>query len=81
MSYKVKYVRSSIVKKELFQVKQGKNVTKIRISADAKDKIYKFLDSKVVEGVEELIAKLPRKSKGSNKGDLKRITILNEDFE
>ena len=75
MSYKAKYIRSSIVK-ELFV--EGE--TKIRISADAKDKVYEYLDKKVEEAVKVLIDKLPRKSKGDSKGELKRITILPEDL-
>lgn len=79
MSYKAKYIRSSIVK-ELFVVKQGNDEIKIRISANAKDKVMEYLDQKVAEGVQELIEKLPKKSKGDSKGELKRITILPEDF-
>ena len=39
-----------------------------------------YLDIKVREGVEELIDKLPTKSKGEKKGELKRITINSSDF-
>ena len=79
--YKVKYIRSSIVKKELFVHKQGKQSIKIRISAGAMSKVMEYLDNKVDEGVKELIAKLPTKTKGEHKGELKRITILEEDFD
>lgn len=76
MAYKSKYVRTSIVR-DLFQ--EGEQ--KIRISADAKPMVYEYLDNKVQEGVKELIDKLPRKSKGANKGDFKRVTIQERDFE
>lgn len=74
--YKAKYVRTSIIK-ELFVYGDQK----IRISAEAKDKVYQFLDKAVEDGVKELIAKLPTKSKGDSKGELKRITILLEDLQ
>ncbi|MHA1342076.1 MAG: hypothetical protein ACTSRZ_19810 [Promethearchaeota archaeon] len=76
MDYKAKYIRTSIVK-ELF-VHEG---TKIRISAEAKPLVFQYLDNKVEEAVKELIAKLPTKSKGEHKGELKRITILPEDLQ
>ena len=76
MPYTVKYIRSSKIK-ELFKV--GKQ--NIRISADAKDKVYKYLDGKVAEGVGEILDKLPRKTKGESKGELKRITIFPTDFD
>lgn len=75
MVYKSKYIRTSIVK-ELFVFEE----TKIRISADAKEKVFEYLDGKVKEGVIELIEKLPRKTKGEHKGKLKRITLLSDDF-
>ncbi|MHA1820349.1 MAG: hypothetical protein ACTSU2_15045 [Promethearchaeota archaeon] len=76
MPYKAKYVRTSIVKSLFVE-----GDTKIRISADAKDKVWEYLDKKVEEGVKELINKLPRKSKGEKKGELKRITISPDDFK
>ena len=76
MGYDVKYIRSSKIK-ELFVVKDQS----IRISADAKDMVYEYLDNKVKEGVEEILNKLPRKTKGDSKGELKRITVFPSDFE
>ncbi|TFG19177.1 MAG: hypothetical protein EU530_07095 [Promethearchaeota archaeon] len=76
MTYDVKYIRSSKIK-DLFKV----NKQSIRISAEAKDMVYKFLDDKVKEGVDEILNKLPRKTKGDSKGELKRITIFPSDFE
>ena len=76
MPYDVKYIRSSKIK-DLFKVK-GQN---IRIAADAKDLVHKYLDNKVKEGVEEILAKLPRKTKGDSKGELKRITVFPSDFD
>jgi hypothetical protein len=79
--YKVRFIRSSIVKKELFRKKEGAKEIKIRISAEATDNVFAFLDKAVEAAVQELIAKLPTKSKGDHKGELKRITLLSEDFE
>lgn len=76
MGYDTKYVRVSKVK-DLF-VEEDK---KIRISGDAKDLVHEYLDNAVAEAAKELINKLPRKSKGGHKGELKRITIQAEDFE
>lgn len=76
MPYDVKYIRSSKIK-ELFKV----NKQSIRISAEAKELVYKYLDNKVKEGVEEILNKLPRKTKGDSKGELKRITVFPSDFE
>jgi hypothetical protein len=76
MPYDVKYIRSSKIK-DLFKVKEQN----IRISADAKELVYEYLDNKVKEGVEEILAKLPRKTKGDSKGELKRITVFPSDFE
>ncbi|MHA1672641.1 MAG: hypothetical protein ACTSYI_03355 [Promethearchaeota archaeon] len=74
--YDTKYVRVSKVK-ELF-VEEDK---KIRIAGDAKDLVHEYLDKAVAAAAKELIDKLPRKSKGSSKGELKRITIQKDDFE
>jgi hypothetical protein len=76
MPYDVKYIRSSKIK-ELFAV-GGQS---IRISAEAKDLVHKFLDDAVKKGVEEILNKLPKKTKGDSKGELKRITIFPSDFE
>jgi hypothetical protein len=76
MPYQAKYVRISKIKELL--IEEG---TKIRISGEAKEKVAEYLDTKVAEAVKALIDKLPRKSKGEKKGDLKRITILPEDFQ
>lgn len=76
MGYKAKYIRVSKIKDLFVEGEQ-----KIRISSDAKDLVHEYLDGKVEEGVKELIDKLPRKSKGKNKGELKRITLMPKDFE
>ena len=49
-------------------------------SGEAKDLVVEYLDDAVAAAVKELINKLPRKSKGSSKGELKRITLQKEDF-
>ena len=75
-AYTAKYIRVSKIK-ELFIEGQ----TKIRISGEAKDKVHEYIDLAVGAAVKELIDKLPRKSKGSSKGELKRITIQLDDFK
>ncbi len=77
MSYKAKYFRTTKVKDILVDKQTGQ---KIHISADAKDLVHQFLDGQIEEAVQQLIDKLPRKSKGPAKGELKRITIKSEDF-
>lgn len=74
-NYKPKWVLSSKVR-TLFEY-QGQ---KIRISGDAKDKVMEYLDKAVEKGVLDLIDKLPKKSKGPQKGELKRITLQAEDL-
>ncbi len=74
--YDVKYIRVSKIKDLL-----AEDDKKIRIAGDAKDLVYEFLDKAVQQACKDLIDKLPRKSKGSNKGELKRITLQPEDFE
>lgn len=76
MGYEVKYVRVSKIRDLL-----SEGDTKIRISGDAKDKVNEYLDQAVENAVKDLINRLPRKSKGNSKGELKRITIQAEDFE
>lgn len=76
MSYQPKYVRISKIK-ELLTYED----TKIRVAGDAKEKLAEYLDKAIESAAKELIDKLPRKSKGNEKGQLKRITIQNEDFK
>jgi hypothetical protein len=75
-AYQAKYVRISKIKELLIEEQ-----TKIRISGEAKGAVAKYLDEAVEKAVKELIDKLPRKSKGDKKGELKRITINLEDFK
>lgn len=75
-TYSALYVRVSKVK-DLFV--DGE--TKIRIAGDAKEAVSKYLDDAVKKAVKEIIALLPRKSKGDNKGELSRITIQADDFK
>ncbi len=77
MSYKPEYFRVTKVKDLLVDEATGK---KIRVSGDAKDSVYKFLDEKIREACQDLVNKLPRKSKGPEKGHLKRITLKEDDF-
>ena len=70
MPYTLKYVRISKIKELLIE-----GETKIRIAGEAKEKVAEFLDKAVETAIKDLINKLPRKSKGDSKGELKRITI------
>ena len=54
---------------------------KIRVGGDAKKKVLAFLDQQAEEGVRELINMIPKKSRGAQKGELRRITILPKDLE
>lgn len=74
--YTAKYIRVSKVK-ELFKDKDQQ----IRISGEVKADVWKFLDDYVTKGVQELISRLPRKSKGDHKGELVRITISKEELQ
>ncbi|WP_457919052.1 hypothetical protein [Candidatus Lokiarchaeum ossiferum] len=76
MVYQAKYVRVSKIRDLLVE-----GETKIRVAGDAKEKVNEYLDKAIEAAVKELIDKLPRKSKGSSKGELKRITIQTQDFE
>ncbi len=76
MPYKPKWVLSSKVR-GLF-ISEGQ---KVRISGEAKDKVMEYLDKAVEKGVKDLIEKLPKKSKGPEKGGLKRITLQLEDLQ
>jgi histone H3/H4 len=76
MPYQAKYIRTSKIRDLLVE-----GDTKIRVSGDAKDKLAEYLDNAVAAATKELIEKLPRKSKGASKGELKRITIQQNDFE
>jgi formaldehyde-activating enzyme involved in methanogenesis len=76
MTYQAKYIRTSKIKDLMVE-----GDTKIRISGDAKDKLAEYLDEAIAEAVKHLIEKLPRKTKGSEKGELKRITLQMTDFE
>ncbi len=77
-SYKTKYIRVTKIKDILVDDQTDK---KIRVAGDAKDLVYEYLDNAVVQACQDLVNKLPRKSKGANKGDLKRITLKPRDFE
>jgi len=76
MGYEAKYIRVSKIRDLL-----AEGDTKIRVAGDAKDKVNEYLDKAVEAAVKDLIEKLPRKSKGTGKGELKRITIQIQDFE
>jgi hypothetical protein len=75
MPYTALYVRVSKIKELLVE-----GDTKIRVAGEAKEKLAEYLDNAVKAAVKEIINKLPRKSKGEGKGELKRITIQAEDF-
>lgn len=74
--YSAKYIKPSKVKAE-FKSEDG---TKIRISSDATQVVNEYLDKAVAKAIKELIGKIPKVTKGPNKGSLKRITIKKEDI-
>lgn len=76
MVYAAKYVRISKIKELLIHDDQ-----KIRVSGDAKEKLAEYLDNAIENATIEMINKLPRKTKGEGKGQLKRITFQVEDFK
>lgn len=76
MAYKPKYIRISKIRDLLVE-----GETKIRVSGDAKDDLAEYLDKAIEQAAKDLIDKLPRKSKGKEKGELKRITIKTEDLK
>lgn len=77
-NYKSLYVRNSKIRDLLVRNFNGE-AKKIRISGDAKTSVYAYLDMCVSRGVQELIDALPKKVRGENSGELKRITITPED--
>jgi hypothetical protein len=76
MPYTAKYIRISKIKELLIE-----GDTKIRVAGDAKGRLAEFFDLAVGVAAKELINKLPRKSKGKEKGSLKRITLQVGDFD
>ena len=52
----------------------------IRIAGDAKPELMKQLNSEISLKIEEIINKLPKFTKGENKGEPKRKTIKLEDL-
>ncbi|MHC1591639.1 MAG: hypothetical protein ACXQS8_06110 [Candidatus Helarchaeales archaeon] len=68
------FLRKTYVKKAL--KREG-----LRLSSEAADKFYEFLNKKVLEGIQELKARLPKFTKGPRKDQLKRTTIRLEDFK
>ena len=75
--YETKYIYKSRVKNGF--VDESGN--KLRISGEAKEAFYKYIDEKVDEALKSLVDKLPRKQRGKHKGELKRITLKLEDLE
>jgi hypothetical protein len=76
MVYTAKYVRVSGLRELLIY-----KTTKLHVSGDTKEIFVEFFDNMIKEAVKQLIDKIPRKSKGDEKGELKRITIFREDIE
>ncbi len=52
----------------------------IRIAGDAKPELMKKLNALISSKIEEIIDKLPKLTKGENKGEFKRKTIKIEDL-
>jgi hypothetical protein len=76
MPYKAKYVRFTLIKKDLY----FDGETQIRVSGDAKDIVLEALDKAVEAEVKRQIALLPRNVKGDNKGQLKVQTLKPDMF-
>ncbi|MHA1649341.1 MAG: hypothetical protein ACTSYB_04025 [Candidatus Helarchaeota archaeon] len=53
----------------------------IRISADAKTKLLEILNTQITAELDKVIDKLPKYTKGQNKGELKRKTIKLDDLK
>ena len=68
------FVRATYVKNAL------KNEN-LRLSSNAKDALLEYLNNKVLEGIQEIKAKMPTFTKGPRKGELKRTTIKLEDLK
>jgi hypothetical protein len=86
MDYKTKYVRSSVIKRELLSLVEKQpdgteKSIKIRLKGDAVDSFYEFLDKTIQDAVKKVLDALPRKSKGAQKGLLKEVTIKKETVE
>lgn len=77
--YISQYIKFTTIK-PLFSVKEGDKDVQVRISGNARELVKKYLDDKIVEGVNEILSKLPRKTKGEQKGNLKRFTIRDTDL-
>jgi len=53
----------------------------IRVSAEAKVKLIEIINKKIQEIIDSIINKLPKYTRGANKGELKRKTIKLIDLE
>jgi hypothetical protein len=68
------FIRMSAISKYL----KGKS---LRISGEAKTKLMERLTTLITTEIDKVIGKIPKLSKGDNKGTLKRKTILPEDLK
>jgi len=68
------YIRFSKIKKDLFI--EGEK--KIRIAKDAIEDIQKIMEDAIKNAIKNMIAKLPRYTRGEKVGQLKSITIQKE---
>ena len=75
-NYQSKYIRVSKIRALL---REG-NVL-IRIARNAWNLLICYLDNKIIESINLIINNMPRKIKGENVGELKRITIQIDDFD
>ena len=51
------------------------NEVKLNVAGDAVEKIVEFLEGKLMQGIEEIVDAMPKKSKGEHAGELVRKTI------
>lgn len=61
--------------KPLFRGVYETKETKLNVAGDAVEKIVEYLEGKIKEGVDEIVAGMPTKSKGEHAGELVRKTI------
>jgi len=76
MPYETKYIVKTKLRDLLIE-----DDTKIRIAADAKDLMYEYFEDALKNAAKKLVDGMPRKSKGKEKGKLKRITLTPDDFK
>lgn len=73
---KANYLKSSAIKEKLVYGEQ-----RLRVAQNAKPDFNRYINESVEIAIKRVIWKLPHGTKGSHKGELKRITFHEEDFK